>query len=209
MTRYLMPLLAAAAMAAPASASLSVADQAAVYKIGRCVVKADRTAAVSLLGRLPLAGGEVEAGALPGKCAGALPAGSALALRGAIANALFNSDIEEFGMTPNRRISDLADLDLPIESTASVDPRTASLYKLGDCVVRNEMERTANFLKSEPGSRLEMTFYDRMRPTMSACQTADARTAVNRGDLRSVLAQSYYSAASRYYKGQLKHADPR
>ena len=207
---FLSALLGVAfAGSASASVSLSPADQEAVYKAGRCAVQTDRAAAVSLLGSLPVSGGDVNASALPAKCAAALPAGSALAMRGALAQALFQADIEEFGMRPKRRVDELAELELPIGDGASADPRTAQLYRLGDCVVRNEMERTPLFLRSDPGSRLEATFYERMRPTMSACQTADASLAVNRGDLRAVLAQSYYSAASRYYKGQLKHADPR
>ena len=209
----LMTLGVVAAGVPAAAATMSPDDQAIVYKAGRCLVEKDRGAAVSALDTLPLEGGEVAPGSIKdsaGCLSGGLPANSALPLRGAIAQALFFDDFEEFGMAPNRRTSDMVELKLPIsDAAAGLDAKTIALYKIGDCVARNDMERTEKLLRTDPGSSREMNFYSKMQPLMNACQAQDATTSMSRGELRSVLAQSFYHAAARYYTGQLKHANVR
>jgi len=201
--------IAAALPAAPASASIDAGAQARIYDVGRCVVRADRSAAASLLRALPLGGGDVDmAGARRTTAAHCfkqdLPTRAALPLRGAIAQEMYLTDFRESGMEPRRRLDLLADLGLPTELNPSgTDSETNILYALGDCVVRNDTENTDRLLKTPVGSQREKAIIDRLTPYMSACINADAQVGLDRSEMRSVLAQSAYNASARYWTGRL------
>ena len=58
-------------------------------------------------------------------------------------------------------------------------------------------------LHSEVGSRQEAQVLERIKPQMSACLPTAERLAIAPSQLRSVLAQSAYNVAYRYWTEQL------
>lgn len=210
---------AAAALAlgvAPANASVDAesatpaADARAVYETGRCVLRAGRETATRLLSELPIGGGDVPASAqttiAAAGCGGAMPPDASILLRGAIAQELYFTDFQEFGVAPRNRGA-WVDLALPVESAAQAGgDATAQLYEWADCVVRNDTGTTELLLKAPVGSRRETALLERMRPYMSACLDPDGRLAVAPSELRSVFAQAAYHSLFRYWGGELRQA---
>ena len=137
-------ILGALAVAASASAAqantLSPAKAAA--ELGKCIVKADRGAAVSLLKALPLSGNQVDWSAASlgaaGKCrTAATETVSMSALRGGVAQELYKRDFADFGMQPQRAVYDLASFKLPVDllKTRYTQSSTRSLA-MTTCVCR-------------------------------------------------------------------------
>lgn len=200
-----------AAFAAPAAAASGDVRETA-WDAGRCIVKADRDAAIDLLKRLPLANGDqpVALGSL-GKgqdcIAGPLPAEAVFALRGGLAQQLFVRDFGEFGTTPRRAIGELAAFRIPVEKDPmDVDDRTRNLYMLGDCIARSDTPDTEKLLKSGYGSQTEMNVIETLGPLMSACEAHGGQIAIGRSELRSVVAQAAYHVAQRYATGTMVYA---
>ena len=197
MTKSLF-LLAAAAICLPAAAFASPGGPNArsVYDMGKCIVRKDRLAAVELMGSLPLTGAANLNGSVGGasSClAQASGSANAVTVRGALAQALFIRDFNEFGAAPHRG-TQLAGYQLPIE---------AGLYRWSDCVVRQDTGAITALLHTEVGSRQESQWLDKIKPQMSACLPTTERLAIAPSQLRSVLAQSAYNIAYRYWTEQL------
>ena len=214
MRKQILGYAAAAALALPvggtAVASTSGAGTGEAYSLGRCIVKADRSAAVRLMNQLPLAGDSTNLDASQlgkaSRCLGASASGvSAMALRGGIAQELFLKDFEEFGVRPQREVADFADYDLPVEEEAgNVPADTHALFRLGECAVRNDTVNAVKLLRAPVGSQQEMNIINSMRPMLGACQPAGSNVAIGRGELRSVMAQAAYHVSARYWRGDLK-----
>lgn len=205
-------LLAPALVAAPAHAETASPGQAAV-QFGRCIVKADRGAAVGMLKSLPLAGGQVDwtsvsLGGAAGCRDGANSSVTVSALRGGIAQELFKRDFVEFGVQPQRATYDLANFQLPVEKNllGAEDP-TKTLFLTADCVARSNPNGTEKLIKSAPGSDQEAKIFDSLAPWLSACQGA-SRMAYGRGELRSAIVQAAYHVSARYWNGQMTYAGP-
>jgi hypothetical protein len=198
---------AALAPAAPASAQPALSDKE-VYDIGRCVVRSDRSVGVGLLQSLPLSGPNLTIpGTLSaaGQCAKAGGSVSPVALRGAIARALFLKDFDRFMVEPKVANHLLAELKLPIDEKAAngADPQTVALYKFGDCVVRNEVMKIESLMRTPVGSGTEEKIFEYLAPMMAACQAKGTTIRVSPSTLRSLLAQSAYNVSWRYWKDQL------
>lgn len=186
---------------APAAASTPGLDR--IYAAGRCMVARDRGAAASLIRSLPLDRERADLSALSpelSRCAGSLGSPPALHLRGALAQALFFRDFRGFGLQPFRSIP-LVNLDLPVQDSPPGD-RTTELYRLSDCVVRNDPGHVERLLASRPGSENEGRFMSLLGGYLRACPAAQLTIA--RSDLRSAIAQSAYQSMYRYWTGELR-----
>jgi hypothetical protein len=186
---------AIACLSVPAGASPGGTTVRSVYDMGKCIVRKDRSAAIELMSSLPLTGSANLSGSVGGasSClAQASGTANAVTVRGALAQALFLRDFNEFGADPGR--GTLAGYSLPIE---------AGLYRWSDCVVRQDTGAITSLLHSDVGSRQEAQVLERIRPQMSACLPTTERLAIAPSQLRSVLAQSAYNVAYRYWTEQL------
>lgn len=188
---------------APATAATPGIDR--IYSAGRCIVQSDRAAAVELV--LALSPGREQtslsalAPSLADRCGAGLDTVPAMHLRGAIAQALFLRDFRGFGLEPSRSVP-LVNLDLPVQDSPAGDP-TTEIYRLADCVVRNDGPRTERLLATRPGTDNEGRVMDALAPYLRACSSADARLSIARSDLRSAIAQSAYHSMYRYWTRQL------
>lgn len=213
MKKALIPVLAAAALAGlsqPAVATNGPNSVAAIYEAGRCIVREDRDAAVALIRSLPLDGDAADLTMLRGDaadCVRGTDSAGVMAVRGAIAQALFFRDFHRFGMQPQfgRR---LANLNLPVESSTTTEP-AVDLYRWSDCVVRNDTVGTERLLRSTVGSGEEGAALEGLRNFMSACIADGAEIRVRNADVRSLFAQSAYNTMYRYWTGQLSAANRR
>jgi hypothetical protein len=194
-------LAGAAMFGAPAQANNPSAGQIGA-QIGKCIVKADRGSAISLLKTLPLTGAQVDWSTVSlgaaSKCRDAANASvSVSALRGGIAQELFKRDFVEFGVQPQRALYDLASFQLPVEKDlmGTEDP-TKTLFLTADCVARSNPNGTERLIKSDPGSDQEMKIFEGLAPWLSACQGA-SRMSYGRAELRSAIVQAAYHVSAR------------
>ncbi|MBA3897574.1 MAG: hypothetical protein H0X36_10680 [Sphingomonadaceae bacterium] len=175
--------------------------------MARCVVAADRGAALAALDSLPLdsSPSQLDAAQLrgAGKCAPAPVAGSAIMLRGAIVEALYKRDFVEFGLHPHRVASDLAPVKIP---ERPADP--GGKYALGACVSRSAPQLADALFATEPGSKREDNAMAPMLAYFTACQArfggGGAQTAMTRAEMRSVIAQGAYANSVRYWAGGMR-----
>jgi hypothetical protein len=212
MTKYCFILTAAAAVILPAAAGaapVGVDREKSVYQLGRCIAGDDRDAAMEMLRSLPLDGETVTVDASQAgraaKCVGERRELRSITLRGALAQALLLRDFPRFGVPPKIARNHFITFDLPLDATSSggADPHTASLYRLADCVARNQGMMTERLFRAAPGSGLEGNVLRALGPTMTACQGQRAPIRVGRSDFRSALAQAYYHVSVRYWTDQL------
>lgn len=209
MIRKFSTCLAAAAVLAlnaPASAAPSGTDR--IYAAGRCIVQRDRDAAVQLVLALPMGRERTSLSSLSPslvqRCGAGLDSVPAMHMRGAIAQALFFRDFEGFGLQPGRSVG-LVNLNVPVQDSPPGDA-TTEIYRLADCVVRNDGPRTERLLATRPGSENESRIMDAMAPYLRACTSADSELSIARSDLRSAMAQSAYHSMYRYWTRDLRSA---
>ena len=206
-------LLGAAPFALAAAEASNATPAQAGIAIGRCIVKADRAAAVSLMKTLPLSGDQIDwSSASLGAGAGCRTADAATvsvsALRGGIAQELFRRDFVEFGVQPQRALYDLAKFDLPVEkNTMGAEDPTKTLFLTADCVARSNPNGTEKLIKAEAGSGQEQKILESLAPWLSACQGQN-RMAYGRTDLRSAIVQAAYHVSQRYWAGDMTYAGP-
>ncbi|QHL90630.1 hypothetical protein GVO57_07045 [Sphingomonas changnyeongensis] len=206
----LVPLWLAAFVPAAAPAATPAAVAAAV-DLGRCVAKADRSAALDLMRTLPLGDEPVDPAALAlgrgGACAtGVTGPVSAILVRGGVADDMFARDFVEFGVQPRRVIADLARIDLPTAlgpggEGASADVR--ALYLVAECVARSSPTRAEQLMKTAPGSSGEMRVMEALTPLMQACHRTAAPIAFGRGAMRAAITQAAYHVSARYWAGEM------
>ena len=208
MRKALFALSAAAiafTTAAPAAANTGGASVEAIYEAGQCIVRSDRDAALMLMQTLPIENIAVELTDLPSetarRCADGMTSASGLILRGGIAQALFFRDFGGFGQEPARSRA-LINLDLPVQDSPE-GSLAVELYRLADCVVRNDVERTERLLSSRVGSRNEANAISGLQPYMRACAPAGMQMEVSTSQLRSAMAQSAYQSMYRYWTRDL------
>lgn len=189
------------------------APSQAAAQLGKCIVKADRGTAISLLKSLPLSGGQVDwSGVSLGAAGNCRDASNSTvtvsALRGGIAQELFKRDFVEFGVQPQRATYDLANFQLPVEKDLmGVEDPTKTLFLTADCVARSNPNGTEKLIKSAPGSDQEAKIFDSLTPWLSACQGA-SRMSYGRTELRSAIVQAAYHVSARYWNGQMTYAGP-
>lgn len=179
--------------------------------LGKCIVKADRASAISMLKSLPLNGEQVDwssvslGAAADCRTAQATPV-SVSALRGGIAQELFKRDFVEYGVQPQRDIPDLARFDLPVEKdTMGAEDPTKTLFLTADCVARSNPNGTEKLIKAPPGSGQEQKIFESLGPWLSACQGAN-KMAYGKTDLRSAITQAAYHVSQRYWAGDMTYA---
>ena len=200
MTLRTHSLLAAAACAAWPAAPATAGTPARIFEAGRCIVQHDRRAAIALLRTLPLDGSAADLSAL-GACAAGAESASAMLLRGAIAQALFQRDFRGTVGHEPRPGQDPVDLGLPGIAAA---PES---YRWADCVVRNDPPATERLLRTAVGSPQESAAVSELQPYMSACMALGAEISVRPSEMRSLFAQGAYQTSYRYWTGQLNDAD--
>lgn len=211
MRRFVVSLLAVGATLMPLApaAAFRVATPSETFDAGRCIVVRNRDAALDLLRTLPNNADMADLTALPGglseRCARGLTSADALHLRGAIVQEMYLRDFGGAGVEP-RRSARLIDLALPVQDSAGGD-RTTELFRLADCVVRNDGEHVDRFLASSVGSRIEANLIGAMRNYLAACAPATSQFAVRPADLRAVIAQSAYHSMYRYWTARLAPVD--
>jgi hypothetical protein len=125
-------------------------------------------------------------------------------LRGSIAQALLLRDFPRFGVQPKVAEHLFAKFEIPVDpEKTSVDSRTANLYKLAECVARNQGIKLERLFRAEVGSDTEGRLFDAIGPYISACQGGGGDLRVSRTDFRSLLAQAAYNVSVRYWTGEL------
>ena len=206
MMKVALVLLAGTAIL-PAAASANPGNPAGLYELGKCIARADRDMAGQLLQELPLSGETEVSGAKLGPASGCLKEQSitvsSTLLRGGIAQALLLKDFPRFGVEPKIAPRMFVKFDLPSDKNpAGADERTAALYKLADCVVRNQAIKTEGLFRSAPGSAIEGKVLDALGPYINACQGKNP-IRVSRADFRSMMAQAAYNVSVRYWSGEL------
>ena len=206
---FVLALGATACVSAPALAS----DSKAGIEVGKCLVRSDRAAAVGLMKSLPLAGEKVDVASLSfgsaDKCrAGATAPIAVTALRGGIAQELFQRDFGEYGTQPREAVYKLAAFQLPVEKdTLGTQDPIKSLYLTADCVARSDPKTTERLLKASPGTRMEDQAFDQLGPLLAACG-AQPGASIARTDLRGAIVQAAYYVNARYWNGGMTYAGP-
>lgn len=205
--------VAGAVMLGGAAQANNASPAEAAVALGKCIVKADRGSAVSLLKTLPLTGGQVDWSSVS-LGAGADCRDTATStmtvtnLRGGIAQELFKRDFVEFGVQPQRALYDLAAFKLPVEKDPmGIEDPTKTLFLTADCVARSNPNGTEKLIKATPGSDQETKIFEALGPWLSACQGA-SRMAYGRGELRSAIVQAAYHVNARYWNGDMTYAGP-
>lgn len=202
--------MSAATFATPALADSNNMGELAV-DLGKCIVKADRASAISMLKSLPLNGKQVDWSSVSLGAAGGCRTAettpvSVSALRGGIAQELFKRDFVEFGVQPQRSLSDLAKFDLPVEKdTMGAEDPTKTLFLTADCVARSNPNGTEKLIKAAPGSGQEQKIFESLGQWLSACQGAN-KMAYGKTDLRSAITQAAYHVSQRYWAGDMTYA---
>lgn len=196
LTGLAMVTIATPAMAKPAS----------VDEVARCALNKDRDASVAAMRALPLGTQAVtlDPGRLGGAaaCAREPVSAPAVVVRGAFAEALYRADFKEVGVTP-RRTRDYADLGLPDTGKNAPKGENIALYRLADCVARNDAGNVDALIRSKEGSNPEKMIFARLQPYLGACGGAGEKWAYSRPALRGALAQAAYRTSARYWSGDL------
>ena len=210
------PALAVAQPPAPVEASLDIDSSGlltpvnGIYRIGQCVVRRDRGAALRLLEMMPIDGEPqlqeaartiADAGCLSGP----LPADFPVFLRGAIAQEMLRSDYPEMSAQPHS-VARLVDLALPVQSDGEAAEEVSRRYQWSDCVVRNDMENVERLVRTGPGSSQETDVLTRMASYMSACMDDGPRFAASSAEIRTLFMQSAYHSLYRYWNGEIQGA---
>jgi hypothetical protein len=202
-------ILGAVALLAPLGLSAVSAATTNLNDFASCAVKKDRAAVVRAVRDLPLSSdaAQIAPGSLSAAadCAGgAAVDGRAMLLRGAVAQALYRADFREVGMPPRTPTRNFADLGWPAigEKDPVTDPGVA-LFKLADCVVRNDSELVDALLRYSFGSDGAKRMIDRLEPRVRACYPKGASITANRETLHAAIAQAAYYIGVRYWNGQM------
>lgn len=83
-----------------------------------------------------------------------------------------------------------------------LNPRTAALTQVGDCMTHSSIDDTHAFLESRPGSRDEVAAFEALAPTVIAClDTSEDEVALPISMIRQITAdalwaRSHYGAAA-------------
>ena len=185
---------------APAVAEpVSPAAQAVAF--GKCVVEADRSAAITLFQRTPADSSMIDP--RTAQTGGAVACGNnaapmpAMQMRGAIAEALYYRDFREAGMQPRRAAGDFATLNLP-EGAADPD----GVFAVSRCVARARFTVVDKLFAMPAGSRREHDFIVDLMPYFSACQPKGTQVSIRLGEIRALMAQSAYEGNVKYWANQ-------
>ncbi len=119
-------------------------------------------------------------------------------LRKAAFGALFR---REFGKAAPVDFAGLPPLDLSAEfggSTDRIDPRLLGYRVLGDCIARAAPANVRDLLFTRIGSPAESAQFAQIVPAMQGCLTTKQTVALNKYDLRGILAEAIYKLELSY-----------
>lgn len=171
---------------------------AQALSFGKCIVKADRLAAISLFQQLPADSTSADIGAkMLGKGAQCRSGGeilSSMQVRGSIAEALFTKDFASAGLSPRQPLDRLAQLGLPDDQADGT-----GVFTVGRCVAKARFSTMEKLFTYPADSRREAEFINGLMPYFAACQPKGAQFSIKRSDIRSLMAQSTYDANVRYW----------
>lgn len=191
------------------SVAAAASSRADLNAVAKCAVSKDRQALARAVRALPLTSDPVTLGADQlGDAAPCLSsaslAGPSMIVRGAVAQAFYFADFREIGMEPRTPVRNLVDLGWPpIKDEDPVTDPGIALFKLGDCIARNQAENVDKLMRAEYGSAQAKKLLDLMTPYYTACYPKGAEISASRDGLHSAIAQGAYYAGVRYWTGQL------
>ncbi|HEX5185142.1 MAG TPA: hypothetical protein VFW19_18560 [Allosphingosinicella sp.] len=119
-------------------------------------------------------------------------------LRKAAFGALFR---REFGKAAPVDFAGLPPLDLSAEFDGAadrVDPRLLGYRVLGDCIARAAPTNARDLQFTRPGSPAESAEFGQIVPAMQGCLTTKQTVALNKYDLRGILAEAIYKLELSY-----------
>lgn len=184
-------------------------SRADLNAVAKCAVSKDRQALARAVRALPLTSDPVklEASQL-GDAAPCLSSaqleGPSMIVRGAVAQAFYFADFREMGMEPRTPVRNLVDLGWPpIGDDDPVSDPGVALFKLGDCVARNQVENVDKLMRAAYGSDQAKKLLDLMAPYYTACYPKGAEISASRDALQGAIAQGAYYSGVRYWTGQL------
>ncbi len=196
------------ALAAPSMAAMS--NRAELNAFAKCAVSKDRDALARVVRALPLSNepASIDAAHLgdAASCAGsAAVEGPSMLVRGAAAQAFYFADFREMGLEPRTPARNFVDLGWPKigDDDPVTDPGVA-LFKLGDCVSRNDAENVDRLMRTAYGSDQAKKLLDLMQPYYAACYPKGAAISASRDALQAAIAQAAYYTGVRRWTGQLK-----
>lgn len=165
--------------------------------LGKCLVKSDRQNAIALFSRLPADNSPADVSPGLGGCTTDMTEITAMQVRGAIAEALYERDFREAGVAPHQSADNFARLDLPEGETDKT-----GIFALGRCVALARFADVDRIFAMEPGSQRESNFVETLKPYFAACQPTGTQITIKRGDVRPILAQNAYAGNVRYWLRQ-------
>ncbi len=174
-----------------------------VHQSARCIVSRARSASENLMAAVP--GTRAEARTLWGpiasrldQCAGMGVYVSNMVLRGALAEALYESAFSSSSQAAPTATVEPMQWSAENGSAATLAP----LYELGRCVVAGNAGLVRRLLETEPFSQGERDTLRELRARLDPCLDAGRTYTINRESLRAVLAESLYRWASAQRSGR-------
>jgi hypothetical protein len=119
-------------------------------------------------------------------------------LRRAAFGALFR---REFGKAAPVDFAGLPPINVPAEfdgPTDRIDPRLLGYRVLGDCIARAAPANVRDLQFTRPGSPAESAEFAQIIPAMQGCLTTKQTVALNKYDLRGILAEAIYKLELSY-----------
>lgn len=174
------------------------APLAAVLRAATCLAGRDAAAAERLLATAPYSNEERDEATrtlrLAQRCLRAREAvaTSALALRGAVAEALYEA---RFTQPPAPRDPAVAAAPWFRVEAATARDNAATLgpvYALADCSAARDPNLVRALLATEPGDAAENAALQALGPTWNACVTAGTQLALDRNSIRAILGEALY-----------------
>lgn len=176
----------------------TLAPQAEVLRAAACLAGRDAAAGERLLATAPYSADEREEALrtlrLVGRCVRSRDGivTSALLLRGAIAEALYEA---RFAEAPAAREPAIAVAPWFRAEAARTRDNAGSLgpvYALADCSAASRPDLVRAVLATDPDAAAEGTALQALYPVWRACLTPEAQLALDRNSIRSVLAEALY-----------------
>lgn len=199
-TALLVVAVPTLALAQPAPRSAGV-DARALHQVASCLIKADARRAAAFLATAPT---EPQTRLLAdlqeplAQCAadvggeGTQLRLSAAALRGPIAEALFERDFNGWSARSGRRPLAV----YPLTPPPAQVPRARMLADMAACVADQRPAEVLALLRTEPASAGESQATEALVPALAPCFRAGESADVTRAQLRGLLAEAAYRRAA-------------
>lgn len=176
----------------------TAAPPAEVLRAAACLVGRDAEAAERLLATAPYSAEErdeaTRALRLAGRCVRARDglATSAIRLRGALAEALFEARFPQLPAARDPAMTAAAWFRADAATRQNNAAALAPVYALADCTAARQPVLVRDLLAAEPGAAAEAPALQAMNPVWTQCVPAGTQLALDRGAIRGILAESLY-----------------